>query len=840
MKRLGVFPTFFRKSYFRKYVLVLAVLLASMVGVGLYTEEQVSGELASEKHDELRTIAELEAENLNEWVDTNEQRARMLSEHRGLQSDDPDSVDQSLLREHGQLPSDVYAIHYVDLETGDVVRSTAGEMETKSLDDVDITWQSGELDFSQSTDVAVSEVYRNGGLQLVAFASPVPGTDRAVLLITDATQHAKAFREPVERSHTQVVREDGTVLFDRYGKNVLTAYRDGDDTPGLDAAVAATDDKSGVVERAADEQVVAYAPVKGTDWYVLVQAPRENVFTLLTQVQNHLTVLIGTAVAGFILMGLTLGRSTVVSLRRLRKRAERLADGDMDVDLSSRRVDEFGTLYNSFAEMRDTLQRRIEESEETAATLERAADEYGETMDQAAAGDLTARMDPDAAGDAEAMAEIGRRFNRMMDEWEETVAEVGAFAERAAAASERVGVGTDEVSNASQQVSRSTQEITSGAADQLDTLQAVSDQTADLSATVEEIAAQADELSTLSKRAAERGDEGREAAMAVGQEMAEIADQAETVTARVSRLDEEVSDIASVVDLIDDIAEQTNILALNASIEASRAGEAGEGFAVVANEVKQLAEETAAATDDIGDSIESVRRATTEAVEEMDEMQSSVESGAETIDGGVDAIREAVDIVEDVDHGVHSIDEATDSQATATQQAAERIDDAASIAAQTHSESEQVAAAAQQQTASLETVADEVDELAEQTQVLAERVETFTVSDDVLSADGDHGSETDAVDTSAAETTPETDDSERQTDENGGSETDEAESETNAIDEETGGTTPETDPRDEATDDSESKTEAVDEADRADESADSEAANATTDGGNQEGDEHHD
>ena len=728
MRRLDVLPAFFRRSYFRKYVLVLAVLVASMVGVGLYTQQVVGDELTAEKHAELQTIAELEAANLDEWVATNRQRARMLSEHRGLQADDPDSVDRTLLREHGRLPNDVYAVHYVDLETGDIVRSTAGQMETKSLDDVDLSWQRGELAFTRSTDVAVSEVYRNGGLQLVAFASPIPGTDRAVMLITDATQHAKSFRRPVEGSHTQVVREDGTVLFDRYGKNVLTTYRDGDAAPGLDAAAAA--EGGGVVERAADASVVAYAPVTGTDWVVLVQAPRENVFALLTEVRNDLFILIGTAVAGFVVMGLTLGRSTVVSLRRLRTRAERLADGDMDVDLSSSRIDEFGALSDAFAEMRDALRERIEQSEATAASLERAADDYGETMDEAAAGDLTVRMDPDAAGDAESMAEVGRRFNRMMDEWEETVAEVGAFADRAAAASERVGAGTDEVSAASQQVSRSTQEITAGAADQLDTLQAVSDQTADLSATVEEIAAQADELATLSKQAATRGDEGREAATAVGREMDEIADQAEAVTARVSRLDEEVADIASVVDLIDDIAEQTNILALNASIEASRAGEAGEGFAVVADEVKQLAEETAAATDDIADSIASVREATTEAVEEMEEMQSSVEDGSETIGDGVDAIREAVDIVEDVDHGVHSIDEATDSQASATQEAADRVDEAASIAAQTHDEAEQVAAAAQQQTASLETVSDEVDELADQTGDLAARVETFDVRED--------------------------------------------------------------------------------------------------------------
>jgi methyl-accepting chemotaxis protein len=268
---------------------------------------------------------------------------------------------------------------------------------------------------------------------------------------------------PVEGGYTRVVDRNGSDVLDSRGEGLHTQYAEGsgDSGPvaaGLAGNVGITD---GTAAAGTDGQLVAYAPAGDTSWAVLVHAPRGAAFQLRSTISTNLLLLLAGALGGLTLIGLTLGRGTVRSLRTLTTKAEQLQDGNLEIDVESDRSDEIGQLFAAFGNMRDSLRAQITEAEdakeqataakeraETARTeaeaarqeaealatdLEQKADEYSAVMARCADGDLTQRLPTDA--DNEAMCEIARSFNRMLDDLEATVGEVTSFADLVAASS---------------------------------------------------------------------------------------------------------------------------------------------------------------------------------------------------------------------------------------------------------------------------------------------------------------------------------------------------------------------------------------------------------------------
>jgi methyl-accepting chemotaxis protein len=209
-----------------------------------------------------------------------------------------------------------------------------------------------------------------------------------------------------------------------------------------------------------------------------------------------------------------------------------------------------------------------------------------------AANDLSAK-DLQIKADDE-IGEATSALNRMKNNLHQVIQSIANTAGQVASASEQL-------SDTSQQISTNSEETSAQA-------KLVSDATQQVSQNLQTVATGAEEMGTSIKEIAKNASEAARAATSA-------VKVAETTTATVSKLGDSSTEIGQVIKVITSIAQQTNLLALNATIEAARAGEAGKGFAVVANEVKELAKETAKATEDISRKIEAIQTDTEAAVE---------------------------------------------------------------------------------------------------------------------------------------------------------------------------------------------------------------------------------
>jgi methyl-accepting chemotaxis protein len=355
---------------------------------------------------------------------------------------------------------------------------------------------------------------------------------------------------------------------------------------------------------------------------------------------TKLTILVGIPVAILVLsvVGYLISLSITRPLREMSEATRRISGGDLNFQVPGEgRQDEVGVLGQSFNAMVASLRQTAQIAESIAT------------------GDLRVEVRAQSEHDM-----LGKALRRMVENLQAVMGDINRASNMLGTAASQLASSSVEMAASASQTSSAVVETTTTVGEVRQTAQVASQE--------------ARMVAERAQQAAQNAQQGREATEAAGDGMHRIREQMDSIAATMVRLSEQSQAIGDIIASVEDLTQQSNLLAVNAAIEAAKAGERGKGFAVVAQEVKSLAEQSKAATAQVRSILGEIQKATGAAVMATEQGTKTVESGMQQFLLAGNSIRALANSVAEAAQSAQQIALSSQEQLVGMEQVAQAMD----------------------------------------------------------------------------------------------------------------------------------------------------------------------